>query len=138
MSAEENKAALQRAVDAWNAGDLDGYLRLYDESVAHHGVTPEPLDSAANRGFYEGMWKGFPGARLTLEDVLAEGDKLAVRFHVSGRHEGDFMGLPPTNREFVLSGLTVMRFRDARIVERWTIADMFGLLTQLGALPAPA
>jgi predicted ester cyclase len=136
MSAEENRAALAAAVAAWNAGDGDRYLELYDPSIRHEGLGPEPFDAAANRAFYEGMWAAFPGAQLAIDDTIAEGDKLAIRFHLSGEHQGEFMGIAPTGRSFVLNGQTVMRFRNRRVVERWTMGDMLGLLTQLGAIPA--
>jgi predicted ester cyclase len=138
MSVEKNKQALAAAVAAWNAGDGEGYLALYDPSIQHHGLGPEPFDSAANRAFYQDMWAAFPGAQLTIEDTVAEGDKLALRFNVSGKHEGEFMGVAPTGRPFVLNGQTVMLFRDGRVVQRWATGDMLGLLTQLGATPAPA
>jgi predicted ester cyclase len=138
MSVEQNKEALATAVAAWNAGDGDGYLALYDPSIQHHGLGPEPLDAAANRASYEAMWAAFPGAQLTIADTVAEGDKLALRFNVSGQHEGEFMGVAPTGRSFVLNGQTVMLFRDGQVVQRWTTADLLGLLSQLGAIPAPA
>jgi predicted ester cyclase len=138
MSVEQNKEALATAVTAWNAGDGETYLALYDPSIQHHGLGPKPFDAAANRAFYQGMWAAFPGARLTIEDTVAEGDKLALRFNVSGQHEGEFMGVAPTGRPFVLNGQTVMLFRNGQVVQRWTTGDMLGLLTQLGAIPAPA
>ncbi len=61
-----------------------------------------------------------------------------IRFDLTGEHKGEFMGVPPTERAIVLSGQTIMRFQDGRVVERWTTGDLFGLLTQLGALPAPS
>lgn len=137
MSVESNKKALAAAVEAWNAGDGDGYLTLYDPSTVHHGLGPEPFDQRANRGFYEAMWAAFPGAQLTIDDTVAEGDKLALRFHLAGEHKGEFMGVPATGRPFLLSGHTIMSFRDGRVIERWTTGDLLGLLTQLGAIPAP-
>lgn len=137
MSEEQNRKALVDAIDAWNKGDGEGYLALYDPKVRHHGLTPEPLDEAANRAFYEAMWAAFPGARITLDDTVAEGDKLAGRFRLSGEHGGEFMGIPATGRPFVLNGQTMMRFEEGRVVERWTTADMLGLLVQLGAIASP-
>jgi steroid delta-isomerase-like uncharacterized protein len=137
MTVDTNKAALAAAVEAWNAGNGDGYLALYDPAVTHHGLGPEPLDEGANRGFYEAFWAAFPGSQLTVDDVVAEGERLAGRFHVAGDHKGEFMGVPATGRPFVLHGHTIMAFRDGRVIERWTTADVLGLLTQLGALPPP-
>lgn len=138
MPAEQNRAALDTAVAAWNKGDEETYLKVYDPSVRHHGLGPEPFDQAANRAFYEGLWAAFPGSQLTIDDTIAEGDQLAVRFHLDGEHHGEFMGVPPTGRAIVLNGQTVMRFGDGRVVERWTTGDLLGLMIQLGAIPAPA
>ena len=137
MSAEQNRAALDAAIAAWNRGDEETYLKLYDPSVRHHGVGPEPVDQAGNRAFYESVWAAFPGSQITIDDTVAEGDQLAVRFRLTGEHQGEFMGVPPTGRAFVLNGQTVVRFRDGRVVERWTTSDIIGLLIQLGAVPAP-
>jgi steroid delta-isomerase-like uncharacterized protein len=134
---DEKREALAAAVNGWNAGDGEQYLKLYDPSIVHYGLAPEPFDKVANRGFYEAMWAAFPGAQLTIDDTVGEDDRLAIRFHVSGEHKGEFMGIPATGRAFVLNGHTIMRFRDGRVVERWTTGDLLGLLSQLGALPAP-
>lgn len=134
---DKNREAVDAAVHAWNAGDREGYLTLYAESILHHGLAPEPFDEQANRGFYEAMWAAFPGAQLTVDDTVAEGDRLAARFHLTGEHTGAFMGVPPTGREFRLNAHTMMRFEEGRVVERWTTGDLLGLLIQLGAVPAP-
>lgn len=63
---------------------------------------------------------------------------LSVRFRLQGEHRGEFMGLAATGSPFVMAGQTTMRFLDARVVERWTVADVYGLLVQLGAIPPPA
>ena len=137
MSVEANQKALAAAVDAWNAGAHDRYLALYDPSIVHPGLGPEPFDEKANRGFYEAIWAAFPGAQLEIDDTLADGDTLALRFHLAGEHKGEFMGVPPTGRSFVLNGETILAFGDGRVIERWTTGDLLGLLTQLGAIPAP-
>ena len=113
MAVETNKAALATAVEAWNAGNGDRYLALYDPVITHHGLGPEPFDEQANRSFYQALWDAFPGARLTVDDVVGEGDKLAVRFHITGEHKGEFMGVPATGRPFVIRGHTTMAFRNA-------------------------
>lgn len=134
---DESRAVVAAAVDAWNAGDLERYLELYDPSIVHHGLAPEPFDHQANRAFYEMLVAAFPGARLVLDDIVAEGDSLALRFHLAGEHKGPFLGIPATGRQFLLNAQTIMRFEGGRVVERWTTGDLLGLLTQLGAIPAP-
>jgi predicted ester cyclase len=138
VTVEEMTERLEEAIAAWNRGDLDAYLTLYDEGVRLHGYSPSPLDKAAVRGFYEGIFAGLPGSQIELVDVFGSGEKLVARFVQRGRHDGPLMGVPPTGREVALTGITVMAFRDGRVVERWSAADMLGLLVQIGAVPAPA
>ncbi|HEV3401941.1 MAG TPA: ester cyclase [Acidimicrobiales bacterium] len=135
---DDKRDVLAAAVDAWNAGDGEEYLKLYDPSIVHHGLAPEPFDQVANRGFYEALWVAFPGAQLNIDDTISEADRLALRFHLVGEHKGEFMGVPATGRAFRLNAQTIMRFRNGRVVERWTTGDTLGLLTQLGALPGPS
>lgn len=138
MTVEEMTQRLDEAIAAWNRGDLDAYLTLYDDGVRLHGYSPSPLDKAAVRGFYEATFAGLPGSRIELADVFGDGDRIVARFVQRGRHDGRLMGVPPTGRDVELNGITVLAFRDGRVVERWSVADMLGLLVQIGAVPAPA
>jgi predicted ester cyclase len=138
MEGDGNLGRLRRAIDAWNAGDLDGYLELYDEAISLHGYSAEPMNKAAVRGFYSMIFAAFPGSQLTLDEELVDGDRVALRFTQTGVHRGEFMGVAPTDREFSMAGQTVLHFQDGRVIERWSSADMLGLLVQLGALPPPA
>ncbi|MDD7936996.1 ester cyclase [Actinomycetospora lutea] len=133
-----NEEALATAIDRWNAGDLDGYLDLYTDDVLLHGFAPEPLDKTAARAFYEGIFAAFPGNRIERHETFADGDRLTSRFTLTGRHDGDFMGVPATGREIAMPGITILHFRDGRCAERWTCSDMLGLLVQVGAVPPPA
>jgi steroid delta-isomerase-like uncharacterized protein len=130
--------ALSTAIESWNAGDLDGYLVLYDEDIRLHGYTPAPMTKAEVRGFYEGVFAAFDGPKLEFHDVLWDGEQCAIRYTMSGRHVGDFMGVPATGTEIALPGITTLRFQGDRVIERHSQADMLGLLVQLGAVPAPA
>lgn len=133
-----DEEALAAAVERWNARDLPGYLQVYADDIRLHGLAPEPLDKAGARAFYEGLFAAFPENHLTLHETFGAGDRLTSRFTLSGRHDGDFMGIPPTGRPFTLPGITILHFRDGAIVERWVCSDMLGLLVQLGAMPAPS
>jgi predicted ester cyclase len=137
MGAEGNVVAVQRAVGRWNAGELEGYLQLYDPGIVMHGLMGvEPgLDSA--RQFYQGIWAGVPGGRLIFDDVFAEGDKVVIRFRLEGTHRGILMGVPATGKEISLLGITILRFQGGRCVERWTQTDALGMLQQLGVMPGP-
>ncbi len=137
-----NRDALNRAVERWNAGDLDGYLGLYDGSIRLHGYSPEPMDKAGASEFYKMIFstlseKGRPSPRLEILDVIEEGDKIACRFAMSGVQTGTFQNVPASGRSYVLPGITILKFRDGTVTERWSNADMLGLLVQIGAIPAP-
>lgn len=137
-SAEENKAALWRAIERWNEGDLAGYLELYAPEVMLHGYQGMEPGMAGVRRFYEAFWSSFPGSRITIEDMFAEGDEVACRYTLRAAHEGEFNGIPPTGRRVELKGITILRFADGRCVERWSQADFMGMLQQLGVVPSPA
>jgi steroid delta-isomerase-like uncharacterized protein len=138
MSAERNEANVQRAKEAWNAGDLSGYLELYDEGIRLHGYGPEPMDKTAVRAFYEAVFAAFDGPQLEFHEVFGSGDSLVIRFTMAGVHSGEFMGVPATGKAIALPGITILHFADGRCIERWSSADMLGLLVQLGAVPQPA
>ena len=136
MATNENLAALERARGRWNAGDLDGYLQLYDASVVLHGYVGVEPGLASVRGFYQRFQLSFPGSQLTFEDVFGTADKVACRFTLRAKHGGPFSGVPATGKDVVLPGITILRFADGKCVERWTQADFLGLMVQLGALPS--
>jgi steroid delta-isomerase-like uncharacterized protein len=131
----QNEAALAGAAERWNAGDLTGYLRIYHDDIRLHGYGPEPLDRAGVQAFYEGIFAAFPGNHLEFHEVFGVDDRLTCRFTLTGRHEGDFMGIPATGTTIVLPGITILHFRDGAVIERWSCADNLGLLVQLGAVP---
>jgi predicted ester cyclase len=136
-SATRNETALNQAIERWNAGDLDGYLGLYDPSVRLHGYTPDALDRTEVAHFYAGIFAAFPGCSLTVHETFAGGDRLVCRFTLAGRHDGPFLGVAATGRDITLPGITILHFRDGRCVERWSCADMLGVLIQVGAVPPP-
>jgi predicted ester cyclase len=130
--------ALSTARERWNAGDLDGYLALYDENIRLHGYSPEPMDKAGVRAFYESIFAAFDSPTLEFHEVLWEGEQCAIRFTLTGRHDAEFMGVPATATVITLPGITILHFSGDRVTERHSQADMLGLLVQIGAVPAPA
>jgi steroid delta-isomerase-like uncharacterized protein len=137
-AASRNETALHQAIERWNAGDLDGYLNVYDPSVRLHGYTPNPLDHTEVAHFYAAIFEAFPGNSLTLHETFSDDDRLVCRFTLAGRHDGPFLGVPATGRDISLPGITILHFREGRCVERWSYADMLGVLVQIGAVPPPA
>lgn len=87
--------------------------------------------------YYEAFWSAFPDAQLKVENLVAEGDKVACSFVVNATHTGHFMGtVPPTQRRITLTGITILRLRDGKCVERWSCYDTLSLMQQLGAIPS--
>src|SRR5262249_52792891 len=127
MSAEQNQAALARAQQRWNAGDLEGYLQIYAADVVLHGYIGVEPGLASVRQFYNGFWAAFPGAQLVFEDVFATADRVACRFVVQATHRGPFQGIPSTGKQISLPGITILRFAEGKCVERWSQADFLGL-----------
>ena len=132
------QGTLLAAFDRWNAGDLDGYLSLYDEGIRLHGYSPEPMSKVQVRVFYEAIFRAFDTPTLDFHEVLWDGAACTIRFTMTGRHVDEFMGVPATGTPIALPGITILHFRGDRCVERFSQADMLGLLVQLGAVPAPA
>lgn len=129
-----NREALERAVASWNRGDLAQYLRLYGDDVVLHGYTGVEPGIANVRRFYDAWWEAFPASQLILDDTVVAGDKVACRLQITGTHGGPFRGIPASGKLISVSGFTILRFNDGVCVERWSLVDSLGLLTQIGAL----
>ena len=137
---ERNKTALRAAVDLFNAGD-EAYFDFYTDDVAVHGLPGVPeVDRDGLIAFYRGFWAGFPEARVDVLDVVAEGDRVACRFRISGALQNEFMGVQPDGERSVsVELLTIFRMTsDGRCQERWMRLDEVAFLSQLGLMPAPA
>jgi steroid delta-isomerase-like uncharacterized protein len=129
-----NRGAVERALEYWNRGNLPDYLGLYSEDVVLHGYSGLEPGFASVRRFYESWWQSFPGSQLVLQDLITADDKVACRFVIEATHAGPFQGVPASGKPVSVSGFTILRFVDAKCVERWSLVDSLGLLTQIGAL----
>ena len=88
-----NRDAFFRAIERWNAGDLDGYLELYDESIALHGYSEGPMAKSEVRGFYQGLFGSLSDIRIQIHQVVEDASNVAARFVLTGRHTGDLGGV---------------------------------------------
>jgi steroid delta-isomerase-like uncharacterized protein len=140
MSSEQNKTIVRRALEEPWTGNLD----VVDELIASNFVgydpaSPEPLHGPEGvKEFISSYRAAFPDARITVEQQLAEGDFVATRWSGSGTHEGELMGVSPTGKQVTVSGLTISRLEGGKIVEEFQNWDTFGMMQQLGAVPALA
>ena len=140
MGLDENKAAVVDAIDTFNdPDDRRKYLEVHDSSVTAHGLgSPEPVDFEGVTQFYETLWSAFPDVEATIEDMIAENDLVSFRVTVRGTHQGEFLGVDPSGNQVAFGVQNIYRFRDGKVVERWSNPDMFGLMVQIGAIPAPS
>ncbi len=133
-----NRSTFDAAIAAWNAGDLDGYLEMYDEGIALHGYSEQRMGKTEVRGFYGGLFDALDDLHLEILRVVEEGDILSVHAVMSGTHTGALFGVPGTDTRIQQQVMTMLRFADGRCAERWSVADTLGVMTQIGALPQPA
>ncbi len=137
MSTEENKALIRRTYEAANQGNLTAFNELFTpEFVFHHdSMTIQGLE--AFKQYQTMILTAFPDFHFTVEDLVAEGDQVAVRITARGTHHGVFMGIPPTGKQWTTTEIVVNRIVGGKIAEHWANTDMLGLLQQLGVVPMP-
>lgn len=99
------------------------------------GANP-PLDLAGHQGFAAAFYAGFPDIRHVVEDTVAVDDRVVTRFTLHGTHTGDFMGIPATGRQIVVPAIVVMRVVDGKVSRLNGVFDQFGMMAQLGVIPA--
>ena len=138
MSTETNKALIRRIFEeGMNGGRPD----VYDETVAPDYVNydfPAPAPGLEGFKLVDAMFKAaFPDMRVTIEEEIAEGDKVATRGYFSGTHKGEFMGIPPTGKTIKVSYIDIWRVANGRGKDNWVQMDMLGLMQQLGVVPTP-
>ena len=135
MSAAAHRALLARYVEeVWDKGNLAALDDFLAPDYRRHGSpTAAPLTRDGQKQRLAAFRAGFPDAALTLEDVLAEGDRVAFRSTLRGTHAGEFLGVAPTGARVAVALLDVVRVRGGRIVEQWGGPDLLDLLRQLGA-----
>lgn len=137
---QDTKAVVRRYFEAWNAADLDAIDDIVAPDVVGHNPV-EPMDATGPDGekqLIELYHTAFPDAKLTVEELIAEGDTVAVRYTATGTHEGAFMGIEPTGSTVEIAGFEFVRIEEGVIAETWGLFDAFGLMQQLGAVEAPA
>ncbi len=136
MSLQDNKSIAHALFSkAWNEGDF---------SVAEEYVSPNIIDNfdksegiESFKGVIQTFRSAFPDLRLTIEDEIVEGDKVVHRWMMNGTQKGEIMGIPPTNKQATWTGITIVRFADGKVVERWANVDILAVLQQLGVVSAP-
>jgi steroid delta-isomerase-like uncharacterized protein len=137
-----NKATFRRFHDATNTGDAELISKTIDEIVEPDVLirTPLPVEATGARALKEvfaRLLRAFPDLHITVDDLIAEGDKVVGRNSVTGTHEGEYMGLPPTGKSVAYNEIFIVRFLNGRIAETWGVVDVLSQMKQLGMIQAP-
>ena len=135
-----NRAIAQRFFDeVFSEGKLDLVDELFATDYVGHpsGNEEETRGPEGVKGYVGALREGVPDLTLTVEDRVADGDRVVTRWTAKGTHNGELLGIAPTGRTAAVTGITIQRLQDGRIVEGWTNWDLMGLLQQLGVAPWP-
>ena len=112
--------------------------QLYATNIVHHGGGGEDIrDIEGFKQFFVGMFSALPDLHFTVDDMVAEGDKVVTRATFTGTNTGAFKGMLPTNEEFADWEINISRIVDGKVVESWSRADTLGEMQQLGVIPTP-
>ena len=137
-SPEQNKQLIRQVFESYNQQDMRKAEELFSTKHIFHFPGAPPMDWNSHKQFIIGLAKAFPDLHFKIEDILAEGDKVAYRLTVSGTHKGEFQGIPPTDKKVSFSSTGISNIMDGKVAEDWVDADVMGLMQQIGAIPRSA
>lgn len=122
----------QEVYVSWNMAVADEVIS--PQFTSHDWPEGGPTGPKAFRDYYSAMRSALPDARYEVDDLIAEGDRVVVRWRLLGTHEGDFRGIAPTGRPITLKGIAIYRVEGGKLMERWVVSDLYGVLEESGAL----
>jgi len=134
---EANKNAIRRLIDeVWNRGNLAAADDLFDDNYLHHdAATPEGGRGAMGEKNRATLYRNaFADFRISIEDLMAEGETVTARWSCRGTHKGELNGIAPTGKQIAVTGMSIARFSGGKMVEGWVNWDALGLLQQLGVV----
>ena len=138
MSTEENKAHDRRLFEeGWNQGNTAVFDELIAADFIGHNPEGDIHGLEEYKQFYATNRSAFPDMRFSLEDQIAEGDRIVSRFTGAGTHQGELQGIPPSGKRITITGMTIFRYASGKVAEGWYNYDTLGLLRQIGAIPNP-
>ena len=138
---EENKALARRSWEVVTEASLDNLkdalAEVYANDFILHEADEDIVGTEGLTQFVSMLRSAVPDLRITLEDDTAEGDKVVTRWIGQGTHQGELMGIAPTGNQVTITGITIHRIEDTKIVEEWSNWGALGLMQQIGAVPSP-
>ena len=135
---EENKAVYRKLVDGMNSGNAEILDEVYSPSLVYYTTGPSVnLDREGVKQYLTAVVAAFPDCKMTIDDLLADGDKVIYRMTYRGTHKGDLFGVSATNKEVTARTIGIARILDGKIVEEWENMDEMGMMQQLGVVTMP-
>lgn len=138
MSTESKEVMRRWFEEVWNKGREEAIDELFAENGVAHGLSDESGSElrgpAGFKPFFHKFRSAFPDIQVLIEDAIAEGDEVAVRCSVRAKHTGEGLGLAATNQPIAITGMSIARVKDGKIVEAWNNFDFMGLFQQIGAI----
>jgi steroid delta-isomerase-like uncharacterized protein len=140
MSTEQNKAlAHQFLEEVFNQGNMSRFNELVAPDFVEHEEVPPgvPRNREGVAMLLTMLRSAFPDFKATIDDMIAEGDKVVVRMTWTGTQQGEFMGMPPSGKPMSIGVIDIFRMEKDKLVEHWGLSDTMSMMEQLGAMPAP-
>ncbi len=135
---EQNKALMRRGIEeVWSRGNFDVVDEVVAADFVGHQTPGETHGPEGVKRYFGMLRRAFPDIHFTIEDQIAEGNRVATRWTARATHRGEYQGIAPTGRAGVVTGITINRVANGKIVEGWTNLDELGMLHQLGVIPSP-
>jgi steroid delta-isomerase-like uncharacterized protein len=137
MSEQDKAITLRVFEEVWNQGNVDAIDELLSPDFVNHGGPPEiPSNREGFKQLVAMYTSAFPDVHFHIEDQIAEGDLVATRWSGHGTHQGELMGIPPTNKQVTVTGIVVDRIAGGAVAESWGEFDQMGMMQQLGVVPS--
>jgi predicted ester cyclase len=137
MTAMENKKVIQGMLRLMEKGDPDNVWKYFASDWVNHDPSLPPMKGWEGAKQLIAMWSGFSNRKITIEDSVTEGDRVAIRWVITGTHTGPFMGITPTGKTIRVTGTGIFKIVEGKGTDNWVNFDALGLLQQLGVAPLP-
>jgi predicted ester cyclase len=137
MNTEENKSVVRNMLQLIEKGDVQNAEKYFSPNWVNHDPSLPPMQGFEGARKLISLWSSFSDKKITIEDSVAEGDRVAIRFKLSGTQTSTFLGIAPTGKTIHISATGIFRIVDGKASDNWVNIDALGLLQQLGAVPVP-
>ncbi len=135
MSTEENKAKVRRIIEeVWNGGNLAVLDELVAPNCVFHDLSTTFRGPEGIKRYVMMYRMAFPAVHFTIDDLIAEGERVVIRWTVTGTHQGELRGIAPTGKHVTVMGMVISRFAKGKVEEDWINFDALGLMQQLGVV----